>query len=72
MTPGGRPLDCMQVDGCNACLNKEKKFYRRSRCCQFHAREVTVQLNGQPRRFCQQCCGFHELVAFDGIKRCAL
>lgn len=26
-------------------------------------------LDGEPRRFCQQCCGFHELAAFDGTKR---
>lgn len=72
-TPG-TDIDMMdrrvQVDDCDACLTKEKKFYRRSRCCQMHARELRVLLNGVPRRFCQQCCAFHGLDAFDGAKRC--
>lgn len=43
----------------------------RCRCCQAHARQLTVMLNGEEKRLCQQCSSFHPLTAFDGTKRCA-
>lgn len=30
---------------------------------------VQVFLSGEAKRFCQQCCGFHDVAAFDGPRR---
>ena len=30
---------------------------------------VQVNIDGAARRFCQQCCSFHVLSAFDGTRR---
>lgn len=38
---------------------------------QVHARELTVLLDGQAKRICQQCSSFHPVAAFDGSKRWA-
>lgn len=36
---------------------------------QTHARELTLQLEGEAKRLCQQCSTFHPLADFDGTKR---
>lgn len=43
---------------------------RRSRCCKEHALADVVLLGGVEKRFCQQCCGFHDIGLFDGKRRC--
>jgi SBP domain len=66
------PLLCaitMQVDGCKRHLSREKTYFRRYRCCMSHSKQPAVLVEGQVRRWCQQCCCFHELAAFDGEKR---
>jgi len=35
-----------------------------------NASPTQVQMDGKEQRFCQQCCRFHELAAFDGERRC--
>jgi SBP domain len=34
-----------------------------------HARELTVLVEGEAKRLCQQCSTFHPLADFDGTKR---
>ena len=58
-----------QVDGCKRHLSREKTYFRRYRCCMSHSKQPAVLVEGQVRRWCQQCCCFHELGAFDGEKR---
>jgi SBP domain len=58
-----------QVDGCKRHLSREKTYFRRYRCCMSHSKQPAVLVEGQVRRWCQQCCCFHELSAFDGEKR---
>jgi SBP domain len=36
---------------------------------QTHARELTLHLEGEAKRLCQQCSTFHPLADFDGSKR---
>jgi SBP domain len=31
-----------------------------------------VEIDGKQHRFCQQCCRFHDIAAFDGVNRSAL
>ena len=63
--------DALQVKGCGTSLADEKRFYQRAGCCKDHAFALTVVLsaNAPAKRFCQQCCCFHELGAFDGDRR---
>ena len=35
-----------------------------------HSKAPSVLVDGQVVRWCQQCCCFHELSAFDDDKRC--
>jgi SBP domain len=36
---------------------------------QTHARKLTLHLEGEAKRLCQQCSTFHPLADFDGSKR---
>ena len=47
-------------------------YFRRYRCCMSHSKAPSVLVDGQVVRWCQQCCCFHELSAFDDDKRCRL
>lgn len=62
----------LQVVGCGKLLVTEKRFYQRARCCTEHAfaPEVSLGAGAAAKRFCQQCCCFHGLAAFDDDKRC--
>jgi len=58
-----------QVPGCEVDLAGEDLFYLRSRTCQSHQRALTIDMDGVPSRFCQQCVRIHPLDSFDGEKR---
>lgn len=58
------------MEGCTRSLLKEKNYFRRYRCCKEHSRSPMVVIEGEQKRFCQQCCSFHPLEAFDGDRRC--
>lgn len=57
------------MDGCTKTLGNEKRFYQRARCCSEHAFVAAVPVGGLAKRFCQQCCAFHDTASFDGDKR---
>ena len=59
------------MEGCTRSLLKEKNYFRRYRCCKEHSRSPMVVIDGEQKRFCQQCCSFHPLEAFDGDRRWA-
>ncbi|GAB2301186.1 single stranded nucleic acid binding protein [Dionaea muscipula] len=60
---------CCQADGCNADLTYAKKYHRRHKVCEFHAKAPFVIVSGIQQRFCQQCSKFHEISEFDDMKR---
>jgi hypothetical protein len=67
--PAAAKLDrsCCRVPGCPRELLPG--FLTRCRCCEFHSREASVELEGAPCRFCQQCGFFHPLEDFDDLRR---
>ncbi|CAK9327466.1 unnamed protein product [Citrullus colocynthis] len=62
------PPSC-QADNCNADLSGSKRYYRRHKVCEFHAKAPAVAVAGIHQRFCQQCSRFHGLQEFDETKR---
>ncbi|KAL9257213.1 Squamosa promoter-binding protein 1-like protein [Drosera capensis] len=60
---------CCQGDNCTADLTDAKKYHRRHKVCEFHAKAPVVIVSGIQQRFCQQCSKFHELPEFDDMKR---
>ncbi|XP_044497182.1 squamosa promoter-binding-like protein 3 [Mangifera indica] len=58
-----------QVDTCTADMTDAKRYHRRHKVCEVHAKASAVQLAGLQQRFCQQCSRFHELSEFDHAKR---
>ncbi|XP_044461039.1 squamosa promoter-binding protein 1-like [Mangifera indica] len=58
-----------QVDNCTADMTDAKRYHRRHKVCEFHAKASAAPLNGLQQRFCQQCSRFHELSEFDETKR---
>ncbi|GAB4849486.1 Squamosa promoter-binding-like protein [Ancistrocladus abbreviatus] len=67
-TGGGSPPSC-QAEKCTADLTDAKRYHRRHKVCEFHAKEPVVIVAGLRQRFCQQCSRFHELQEFDEAKR---
>ncbi|CAK9182990.1 unnamed protein product [Ilex paraguariensis] len=70
---GGRggvmsPPSC-QVEKCASDLTDSKKYHRRHKVCEAHAKAPVVMVAGMRQRFCQQCSRFHELLEFDEAKR---
>ena len=59
----------LQVDGCNKSLTREKAYFRRYRCCMVHSKQESVLVDNEVKRWCQQCCCFHDLNLFDGARR---
>eukprot|EP00775_Hariotina_reticulata_P007110 gene7110-7324_t len=57
------------IEGCQQLLKDEKPYYQRFMVCEEHMRSLSLQINGQSCRFCQQCGRFEPLQAFDGAKR---
>ncbi|XP_009788885.1 squamosa promoter-binding-like protein 3 [Nicotiana sylvestris] len=60
---------CCQVEKCGLDLSGAKKYYKRHKLCQVHAKAPIVFVAGLRQRFCQQCSRFHEVSEFDGTKR---
>ncbi|CAN4104200.1 unnamed protein product [Withania somnifera] len=60
---------CCQVEECGVDLNDAKKYHKRHKVCQVHAKAPIVLVAGLWQRFCQQCSRFHEPSEFDGTKR---
>lgn len=46
---------CCQVEKCEVDLDGAKKYYKRHKVCQIHAKAPVVLVAGLSRRFCQQC-----------------
>ncbi|XP_038723090.1 squamosa promoter-binding-like protein 7 [Tripterygium wilfordii] len=58
-----------QVPGCEADISELKGYHRRHRVCLRCANATCVSLDGQSKRYCQQCGKFHLLSDFDEGKR---
>lgn len=66
---GGRgPLLC-QVPSCEADISELKGYHKRHRVCLKCAHAAAVVLDGESKRYCQQCGKFHLLSNFDEGKR---
>ncbi|KAJ6724498.1 SQUAMOSA PROMOTER-BINDING-LIKE PROTEIN [Salix viminalis] len=65
---GASPPSC-QVEKCGANLTDAKRYHRRHKVCEVHAKSPAVVVDGLRQRFCQQCSRFHELPEFDETKR---
>lgn len=66
--PAGSAARC-QVPGCEADISELKGYHRRHRVCLRCANASAVVLDGQSKRYCQQCGKFHILSDFDEGKR---
>ncbi|XP_021726480.1 squamosa promoter-binding protein 1-like isoform X1 [Chenopodium quinoa] len=44
-----------QADNCTADLTEAKRYHRRHKVCEFHAKAPVVIVNTSHQRFCQQC-----------------
>ncbi|KAL5564351.1 hypothetical protein UlMin_028427 [Ulmus minor] len=64
----GSPPSC-QAERCGVDLTEAKRYHRRHKVCEFHAKAPIVVVAGLRQRFCQQCSRFHELSEFDEAKR---
>lgn len=58
-----------QVPGCEADISELKGYHKRHRVCLRCANASTVLLDGEKKRYCQQCGKFHLLSDFDEGKR---
>lgn len=58
-----------QVPSCRADIKELKGYHRRHRVCLACANASTVFLDGETKRYCQQCGKFHVLSDFDEGKR---
>ncbi|XP_065877659.1 squamosa promoter-binding-like protein 3 [Euphorbia lathyris] len=66
---GSLPPVCCQAENCNSDMSNAKKYHRRHKVCEFHAKASVVLVSGIHQRFCQQCSRFHGLPEFDDSKR---
>ncbi|CAA3022142.1 squamosa promoter-binding 7 [Olea europaea subsp. europaea] len=66
--PAGATARC-QVPECEADISELKGYHRRHRICLRCANASTVVLDGESKRYCQQCGKFHILSDFDEGKR---
>ncbi|KNA24900.1 hypothetical protein SOVF_011410 [Spinacia oleracea] len=58
-----------QVPGCEVDIRELKGYHRRHRVCLVCANASSVLIDGQSKRYCQQCGKFHVLSDFDEGKR---
>ncbi|KAK6122633.1 hypothetical protein DH2020_043632 [Rehmannia glutinosa] len=65
---GGAPTRC-QVPGCEVDISELKGYHKRHRVCLQCANASAVALDGESKRYCQQCGKFHILSDFDEGKR---
>ncbi|KAG0470849.1 hypothetical protein HPP92_016969 [Vanilla planifolia] len=66
---GGVSFPICQAEKCLADLTEAKRYHRRHKVCEAHAKASVVIVAGLRQRFCQQCSRFHELSEFDDTKR---
>ncbi|XP_059670765.1 squamosa promoter-binding protein 1-like isoform X2 [Cornus florida] len=66
---GGSTQPCCQVENCTTDMTDAKRYHRRHKVCEIHAKATAVVVAGLRQRFCQQCSRFHELLEFDEAKR---
>ncbi|XP_038894995.1 squamosa promoter-binding protein 2-like isoform X2 [Benincasa hispida] len=52
---GAAAAPSCQADNCNADLSGSKRYHRRHKVCEFHAKAPAVAVAGIHQRFCQQC-----------------
>ncbi|KAG6435501.1 hypothetical protein SASPL_100375 [Salvia splendens] len=62
------PLLC-QVPGCEADISELNGYHKRHRVCLKCAHAAVVVIDGESKRYCQQCGKFHLLSSFDEGKR---
>ncbi|XP_050213668.1 squamosa promoter-binding-like protein 3 [Mercurialis annua] len=62
------PVSC-QAENCSVDMSDAKRYHRRHKVCEFHAKASYVLVSGLHQRFCQQCSRFHEITEFDESKR---
>lgn len=58
-----------QVPGCEVDIRELKGYHRRHRVCLVCANATSVVIDGESKRYCQQCGKFHVLSDFDEGKR---
>ncbi|CAL9088094.1 unnamed protein product [Musa acuminata var. zebrina] len=58
-----------QVPGCEVDISELKGYHKRHRVCLSCANASSVVLDGEHKRYCQQCGKFHVLPDFDEGKR---
>ncbi|KAJ6430981.1 hypothetical protein OIU84_018482 [Salix udensis] len=61
--------DSDRVPSCEADISELKGYHRRHRVCLGCANATAVVLDGETKRYCQQCGKFHVLSDFDEGKR---
>uniref|UniRef100_A0A7S1SJ13 SBP-type domain-containing protein n=1 Tax=Tetraselmis chuii TaxID=63592 RepID=A0A7S1SJ13_9CHLO len=61
-------LQC-QVPGCTEDLLKHKAYNQRYKICPGHRAMPYLDINGQQKRFCQQCARLQPCSEFDGTRR---
>ncbi|ESQ41891.1 hypothetical protein EUTSA_v10012721mg [Eutrema salsugineum] len=66
---GGSGVARCQVPGCEADISELKGYHKRHRVCLRCANASSVVLDGENKRYCQQCGKFHVLSDFDEGKR---
>ncbi|GMH14347.1 hypothetical protein Nepgr_016188 [Nepenthes gracilis] len=54
-TAGGASPPCCQAEKCVVDLTDAKRYHRRHKVCEFHAKAPVVIVAGRRQRFCQQC-----------------
>nr|QFR98472.1 SPL20 [Betula platyphylla] len=68
-TRTARGMAQCQVPGCEADISELKGYHRRHRVCLRCAHATAVVLEGETKRYCQQCGKFHVISDFDEGKR---
>ncbi|XVF87451.1 hypothetical protein PTKIN_Ptkin18bG0121100 [Pterospermum kingtungense] len=66
---GSSTVPACQVEDCTADMADARRYHKRHKVCEFHAKAPIVRVAGLNQRFCQQCSRFHELSEFDDTKR---
>ena len=55
---GGSTLPGCQVENCTSDMTDAKRYHRRHKVCEFHAKAPNARVAGLHQRFCQQCSRF--------------
>ncbi|KAJ9690492.1 hypothetical protein PVL29_012910 [Vitis rotundifolia] len=51
----GSTPPCCQVDNCTVDMSEAKRYHKRHRVCEHHAKAPVILIAGIQQRFCQQC-----------------